>query len=157
LHFDAASAPFHSRVAHLLTSHADHDPLSEGTSLCAFGPTAFADPGNPTFRLLAKASRRLCPADGRSRSRVWLPFQRPQVSQPSEASFSPQRSWASLFRAFLRHDDRSQVSQASLRPRAFPRNPSASYRRLGGLVPPCQPYPSSLPECLARVGAWLLS
>jgi len=92
------------------------------------------------------------PAEGPA-PRVWLPFQRPQVPRPLEASFSPQRSWASPFRAFLRCRDRKPVSRSPLRPRAFPQNRSALYRRLGGLLPPHQPYPSLPPECLARVGA----
>jgi len=42
--------------------------------------------------------------------RVWLPFRRCQPLTPSEASFSSQRSWASLFRAFLLQDDPNKVS-----------------------------------------------
>jgi len=89
--------------------------------------------------------------------RVWLPFQRRMASRPLEASLSPQRSRASPFRAFLRSGDRRSVSGSPFRPRAFPRNPSASCRRLSGLLPPNQPYPLSLPEWLARIGARLLS
>jgi len=89
--------------------------------------------------------------------RVWLPFQRRSVSRPLEASFSPQRSRASPFRAFLRPGDRKPVSRFPLRSRAFPQNPSALCRRLSGFLPPSQPHPLSLPELLARIGARLLS
>jgi len=157
LHFDAASASCFPRAAHLLASHADHEPLSASTSLCAFGPTAFADPGTPflaPFR--GRPTGFTLPAGGPAR-RVWLPFQRCSVPKPSEASFSPQRSRASPFRAFLRPGDRKPVSRFPLRSRAFPQNPSALCRRLSGFVPPCQPCPSLLPECLIRVGARLLS
>jgi len=43
LHFDAASASHFLRDALLLTSHADHEPLSVGTSPGSFGPTAYPD------------------------------------------------------------------------------------------------------------------
>jgi hypothetical protein len=89
--------------------------------------------------------------------RVWLPFQRRSASKPSGASFSPQRSRASPFRAFLRLGDRKPVSRSPLRSRAFPQNPSALCRRLSGLLPPSQPCPWLLPEWLAQVGARLLS
>lgn len=157
LHFDAASASCFLRAAHLLTSHADHDPLSMSTSLCAFGPTAYSAQGLPFFVPFRRRPTSFALPAGGSAPRVWLPFQRFQVPQPWEASFSPQHSWASPFRALFRPDDREPISQSPLRPRAFPQNPSALYRRLGGFLPSSQLCPFSLPEWLARAGARLLS
>lgn len=47
------------------------------------------------------------------------PFDGVQVTRPSGASFSSQRSWASPFKAFLRPNDREMLSHPSLRSRAF--------------------------------------
>jgi len=109
--------------------------------------------GTPFFTFFRRRPAGFTFPTGGPAPRVWLPFQRPQVPQPLETSFSPQRSWASLFRAFLRCGDQEPVSRPFLRPRAFPQNRSALYRRLGGFIPPHQPCPLSLPEFLARVGA----
>jgi len=53
--------------------------------------------------------------------RVWLPSQRSPYL-PSLGTSHPQRSWASLFRAFLHLHDRIRVSTHSLRSCAFPEN-----------------------------------
>jgi len=109
--------------------------------------------GTPLFAPFRRRPTGFTLPAGGPAPRVWLPFQRPSVPRPLEASFSPQRSWASPFRALLRCRDREPVSRPPLRPRAFPQNRSALYRRLGGFDPPHQPCPSSPHECLARVGA----
>jgi hypothetical protein len=89
LHFDAASASRFLRVAHLPASHADHEPLSADTSLCAFGPTAYADRRTP---FLAPFRRRptgfTLPAGGPA-PRVWLPFQRPRFPGPWKPFSAP--------------------------------------------------------------------
>jgi len=51
------------------------------------------------------------------------------------ASFSRQRSWASLFRAFLQMCGQKEFSLFSFRSCAFLQNLSASYRRFNGLLP----------------------
>jgi hypothetical protein len=130
------------RAAHLPVSHADHDPLSVSTSLCAFRPYSICGPGSPFFSPScdgvppALPCQQEVPLGG-----FGYPFSGLLVPRPWEAFFSPQRSWASPFRAFLRPGDPRPVSRSPLRPRAFPQNPSALYRRLGGLLPPGQPYP----------------
>jgi hypothetical protein len=129
------------RAAHLPVSHADHEPLSVSTSLCAFGPTAYADPETPFFAFFRRRPPGFTLPAGGPAPRVWLPFQRPSVSKPWEVSFNSQRSWASPFRAFLRPGDREAISRSPLRPRALLQNLSALYRRLGGLLPPGQPHP----------------
>jgi hypothetical protein len=63
--------------------------------------------------------------------RVWLPSLRCQLLQASETSFSPQRSWASPFKAFLLPHDRTTLSN----------DPSAHalpYKTLPDLVPALQ-------------------
>jgi hypothetical protein len=89
LHFDAASAPCFLRAAHLPASHADHEPLSAGTSLCAFGPTTFTDPGTPLFTpFRGRPTGFTLPAGGPA-PRVWLPFQRPQFPDPWKRFSAP--------------------------------------------------------------------
>jgi len=90
-----------TRAAALLTSYVDRKPRLNSTSRKLRGPTAFpengtlfcADPFEP-------ASRKHCPALGKSRlqglATLWTCGSAP-ISL--EASFSPQRSWASPFRA----------------------------------------------------------
>jgi hypothetical protein len=63
--------------------------------------------------------------------RVWLPFQRCQLTQTLEASFSLQRSWASPFEAFLQRRDRVCCFQHLFRSGAFLTN-------LLGLLPALQ-------------------
>lgn len=71
---------------------------------------------------------------------------------PLEASFSPQRSWAPLFRAFLLPGDRKTLSSFPLRSCAPRQNLPALPRRFSGLIPPKKPCPFLPPEGLVRVG-----
>lgn len=57
--------------------------------------------------------------------------------------FNSQRSWASLFRAFLLLSDRLILSNQPFRSCAFVQNLPALYRRYSGLLPvrkPCLPF-----------------
>jgi hypothetical protein len=67
--------------------------------------------------------------------RVWLPSQRSKQPEPLKASFSPQRSWASPFRALFLSRDRVTLSDQSFRSCASLQNLPASYRRFNGFVP----------------------
>ena len=91
-----------TRAADLLTSYVDRKPRSTGTSRKLLGPTAFpeiaalfcADPFEP-------ASRKLCPALGKSRLKgLATRLTCLSASTSLEISFNLQRSWASPFRAF---------------------------------------------------------
>lgn len=62
--------------------------------------------------------------------------------EPLKASFSSQRSWASLFRAFLLSSDQIDVSINPLRSCTFLPNLPAWYRCSSGLLPPEKPCPS---------------
>jgi hypothetical protein len=88
--------------------------------------------------------------------RVWLPSRRRQLATPLEASFSPQRSWASPFRAFLLPHGRSRVSPRSAALALSRETLTTSHRRSSGFLPPGKPYPFSRPKRLARVGALAL-
>jgi len=69
------------------------------------------------------------------------------------ASFSPQRSWASLFEAFLQPVIGRSRFQDSFRSGAFLTNHAACYRRFNGFIPPRSAVPLFAPEGLIRVGA----
>jgi len=88
--------------------------------------------------------------------RVWLPSRRRQLTKPLKASFSPQRSRACPFRAFLLSGDRGSVSPSTSAPALPCKTTTASHRRSSGFLPPEKPYPFSLPERLIRVGALAL-
>jgi len=59
--------------------------------------------------------------------------------------FQFQRSWVSLFRAFLFLNDRNVLSNISFRSCAFLHNLSALYRHFSGLVSSRKPYPLYAP------------
>jgi len=99
----------------------------------AFPPFSMCGSRNPSSRLAA--SGKACLSPGSPAFRVWLPSGRPSFLGPSEASFSPQRSWASLFRAFLLHKDRKTLSDSPLRSHALFQTLAALDRRLSGLLP----------------------
>jgi hypothetical protein len=67
--------------------------------------------------------------------RVWLPSRRSQQLEPLKASFSPQRSWASPYRALFLSRDRKTLSSRSFRSCAFLQNLPALYRRFNGFIP----------------------
>jgi len=91
-------------------------------------PFSISGSETPSFHFLTKASGSHLPcAPEVPPVGFGYPFDGIQVFRPSETSFSLQRSWASPFRAFLRHVDREMLSQSSFRPRTF----------LQGLVGPC--------------------
>jgi len=71
-----------------------------------------------------------------------------------EASFSPQRSWASLFRAFLLPGDRESLSGPPSVLALPDKTITTLPRRFNGLLPPRKPCPFLLPKCLARVGTF---
>jgi hypothetical protein len=74
------------------------------------------------------------------------------ASDPLEASFSSQHSWASLFRALLLLSDRGRVS-SPLSALALPyKTFQALYRRFNGFLPLNKPSPFLRPECLVQVG-----
>lgn len=112
----------------------------------------------PFFARLRLKSRPvgLAQPTGSPALRVWLPSRRCQLALPLEASFSPQRSWALPFRAFLLPDGRSGVSPRPAAPALSRETLTASRRRSSGFLPPGKPYPLSLPEGLIRVGALAL-
>jgi hypothetical protein len=85
--------------------------------------------------------------------RVWLPSRRRQLTEPSEASFSSQRSWASPSRAFLLLGDQQRVSPPPSAPALPCETYSASHRRSSGFLPPKKPCPSSPPGRLIRTRA----
>jgi hypothetical protein len=142
LHFDATSASLPSGYCFPTGVQCRHKPPSKSTSLELLDPSACTDP---------KALLATSDSEG-----VWktLPCF-PEVPPPGfgypldgfsrlrslKASFSSQRSWASLFRAFLLPSDRIAVSRNSLRSCAFLPNLPAWYRRSSGLLPPGKPCP----------------
>jgi hypothetical protein len=90
-----------THAADLLTSYVDRKPRSTSASRKLFGPSAFpetgthlcADPFEPASRKRYRA-----PEMSRLQGLATL-WTCGLVPTPLEASFSPQRSWASLFRA----------------------------------------------------------
>lgn len=76
-----------------------------------------------------------------------------EVLHTLEASFSPQHSWASPFKALLLPGDRKKVSLL-LSALALPyKTFQALYRRFSGLLPPEKPCSFLHPDVLRRVGA----
>jgi hypothetical protein len=69
------------------------------------------------------------------------------------AYFSPQRSWASLFEAFLQPVIGRSRFQDAFRSGAFLTDHEACYRRFNGFIPPRSAVPLFAPEVLIRVGA----
>jgi hypothetical protein len=95
---------------------------------------------------LAGRPKNLATSLGSSTLRVWLPSRCLQPSQPLEASFSSQRSWASPSRAFLLPDDRSWVSPEPSAPALPCETSSASHRRSSGFLPSEKPSPYLPPQ-----------
>jgi len=94
-----------------------------------------------------------CPDSKESHPRVWLPSRWDGLAlEPWEVSFNPQRSWASLFKAFLLPGDRKTLSSLPLRSYASDGNLSTSISRFSGFLPPRKPCPFLPPKCLAQVG-----
>jgi hypothetical protein len=75
---------------------------------------------------------------------------------PLEVSFNLQRSWASPYRAFFLSDDRTTLSNRSLRSCAFPQNLPALYRRSSGLVPSEKRSPLASLDSSSRPGSHAL-
>jgi len=71
--------------------------------------------------------------------------------RPLGTFFSPQRSWASLFRALLLPGDRKTLSSFPFRSCAFWQNPYDLAPALQRVTPTRKAVPLS-PECLARGG-----
>jgi len=108
----------------------------------AYASLPFSISGNegPFLRLLLieKTSRKTCPVslEAPKLSGFGYPLVGDfQLLIPLVASFSHQRSWASLFRVLLQLSDRYGFSTLPLRSCAFLQNLSASYRRFNGLLP----------------------
>lgn len=83
--------------------------------------------------------------------RVWLPSLRCELQKPLEASFSPQHSWDSPFRAFLLIRDLLRLTSQNLRPCAFPGNLTGLLPALQRLTPQIKPCLFPLPGGLVRV------
>lgn len=145
--FDATWSVFHPRSPPLPVSSIDVRPQGEAPRLSFsalqririrrpfFSPSPF---GEGVFPAL--------PCVGRSTvHRVWLPSQRIAHLEPLEAYFILQRSWASLFRAFFPHRDRTAVSSHPLRSCAWNQNLPASALRSNGLIPRKEPSSYSPP------------
>jgi len=124
----------------LLADYVDRNQLSESSSRKLFFPSAFPDTRTHlvTVRLLPSPPGNFYPSSQVSLSRVWLPSQ--SVSRlfliPLRASFSPQRSWDSPFKAFLLQGDLERfpflLSTLAILYKTIP----ALYRRFSGLSPP---------------------
>jgi hypothetical protein len=77
---------------------------------------------------------------------------------PLGASFNPQRSWASPFRALILPGDRETLAGSSLRSGASRQNPYDRAPALQRVAPTQKAVSLVAPECLARAGtAALLS
>jgi hypothetical protein len=110
-----------------------------------FCPSAFPD--DPTLFSRPSGSRPQSVAlnSGRSTLRVWLPSQR-LVSRSSLGTFHPQRSWASLFRAFLHLHGRICVSTNPLRSCAFLKDFPSLLPALQRLAPTVTAVPFFAPQ-----------
>jgi hypothetical protein len=74
-----------------------------------------------------------------------------------EASFSSLRSWASLFRAFLRPRGHEILSNLTLHSCTPQKNLSASPPCFSGFLPPGQPFPTFAPRWFSSGQGLLLS
>jgi hypothetical protein len=103
-------------AALLPTSHVDRDPCSVSPSRKLLRPSAFPDPGTLLRTLLLEERPGdFAPSPESPAHRVWLPSRRCDAPEPWGTSFSPQRSWASPFRAFLLHSGPREVSLPGFR------------------------------------------
>lgn len=99
------------RAVSLLASYVDRKPRSENTSRKLSDPTAFAVSRTPVCHSSDRRSGKKAFAllSSRTHLRVWLPSHGLLALKTLEASFSPQRSWVSPFRAFLLPSDREKA------------------------------------------------
>lgn len=143
------------RLPPKLTNHVDslaHVPRHLAGALWPFSVCGFPDP----FSRLS-ASGKVPPLPEVPPAGFGYPLDGLKSLKPSEASFSPQRSWASPFKAFLLHKGREALSNPSLRSHASPQNLAASSRRLSGFLPSWKPCPSLLPQVFTPGRDLLLS
>jgi len=128
-------------------------PRSGLLCLLAFEERATLQSSTDPFR---SASRGFCPPHENSHPRVWLPSRRDCPLVPWKPLSAP-----NALRLRLPELSSSPVIVEEFPlPSPLPRFPSkpfqACYRRLSGLIPPDQPFPFLLPECLVQVGdSWL--
>lgn len=132
--------------------------LSKSSSRKLSLPSAFPDTKThlATAGLMTQPPGALYPALQVSLPRVWLPSQSdlPLVLIPLRASFSPQRSWDSPFKAFLLQGDleRFPFLPPLLR---FPVKPFRPYIVASAASPHLESrLPFSLPRCLVQVGSF---
>jgi len=98
-------------------------------------------------------SYRCCPSRKKPRSQGLATLAAAYVSSPLEASFSPQRSWVSPFRAFASPRVIKGVFPPSLFALALSYiTSSAMHRRFSAFLPLRKPNPLLLPGELIRVG-----
>lgn len=120
MHFDAttASLPLERRSSTSVSCR----PWSAFEKHLALSARPFSIFGScaPFCHPLSKASGSSLPCEPKVPLLGFgYPFSGIQGTQPSGAFFSPQRSWASPFKALLRPDDRKMLSHPSFRSRAF--------------------------------------
>lgn len=113
-------------AALLLPASVDFRRASKRTSHKIFGPTAYPVDAAPfSISSFGETFRGLCPALERPRAQGLATLSAAVIlAAPTlEASFSPQRPWASPFGAFLPRDDRRRLSLPRFRPCTLKKDP----------------------------------
>jgi hypothetical protein len=110
-------ASFPSNSLHLSRIHVDHTPQLDVPRLSSLSLQHFRNQAPFFSHLLRNASENRCPDPQKFRTQGLATLSTAsQLLNPSEASFSPQHSWDSPFRAFLRTCSRSSLTKTSIRP-----------------------------------------
>jgi hypothetical protein len=134
-------------AAFLPASHVDRDPRSKSPSRKLFRPSAFPDPETLLRTLLLEERPGdFAPSPESPAPRVWLPSRRCEAPEPLRTSFSPQRSWASPFRAFLLHSGPQEVSLQGFRSCA----PLHNLRGLASALQRLSHHESRAPSCCPK-------
>lgn len=111
----------------------------------------------PFVSLFSKRPKDLCPAFRKSPPQGLATLSGIFVSSPWGTSFSSQRSWASLFRAFLLSGDRKTLSDLSLRSCASLQTLDGFGSALQRLPPTRKAVPLSAPQRISSGRGLLLS